>query len=58
MPVPLQKSGRELARPFAAVVQDRLVDSLAPPHSVIELTDESADHRPVSLFPGQHITGR
>ena len=58
MPVSLQKSGRELARPFPAVVQDRLVDSLAPPNSVIELTDESAYHRPVSLFPGQHITGR
>ena len=58
MPVPLQKSGRELARPFAAVVQDRLVDSLAPPNSVIELTDESAYHRPVIIFPGQHITGR
>ena len=58
MPVPLQKSGRELARPFPAVFQDRLVDSLAPPNSVIELTDESAYHRPVSLFPGQHITGR
>jgi hypothetical protein len=58
MPVSLQKSGRELARPFPAVIQDRLVDSLTPPHSVIELTDESAYHRPVSLFPGQHIAGR
>jgi hypothetical protein len=28
------------------------------PNSVIELTDESAYHWPVSLFPGQHITGR
>jgi hypothetical protein len=33
-------------------------DSSKLPNRVIELTDESAYHWPVSLFPGQQITGR
>ena len=29
-----------------------------PPNIIIELTGRSAFHRPVSVFPGQHIVGR
>jgi hypothetical protein len=30
----------------------------ARPNIIIELTGPSAYHRPVSVFPGQHIVGR